>query len=386
MPVLNGETVYEGHMQQGFQYVQRHVFWMYMLSGAAGHTYGAAGIWHASVEGDPGCASGAFGGRKVYDWTTWREGMNYPGATQVGLGKKLLEEYPWHRFEPHPEWAEEGSFAAGIPGEVRFIYQPRRNIYNWKGTVVKNLESDVAYSAFYFDPATGRRFDQGMVTVIPSYLTSFEGHANPRLFEDRFDGSDAFAWKDYGSPTQRKEGRLVGTKGMVTIAEKLSGKDLMVSADAKSDTEAGIILRFHDADNYIVALYSPLLKSIFIHDRKNGAWGAALGKVDVPKIGPNIRLTAAVTGDYVALVFSDGKKTWRTPPVTVSNKTAGKTGLWFFQIGQQQEFDNFEVSATTPVPAEASTAKGQKSPTGDYKAPDLPSPQDWVLVLERVKK
>ena len=87
--------------------------------------------------------------------------MNYPGAIQVGLGKKLLLEYPWWRFEPHPEWAEEGSFAAGIPGEVRFIYQPRRTIYNWKGTVVKNLEGDIAYSAFYFDPATGRRFEQG---------------------------------------------------------------------------------------------------------------------------------------------------------------------------------------------------------------------------------
>jgi len=170
MPVLVGETCYEGHMQTGFPYVQRHMFWQYMLSGAAGHTYGAAGIWHASVEGDPGCASSAFGGRKVYDWTTWREGMNYPGSIQVGLGKKLLVEYPWHRFEPHPEWAEEGSFAAGIPGEVRFIYQPRRTIYNWKGTVVKNLERDVTYSVYYWDPATGRRFDKGIAKniVVPA--------------------------------------------------------------------------------------------------------------------------------------------------------------------------------------------------------------------------
>ena len=105
MPVLVGETCYEGHMQQGFGDVQRRMFWGSILSGAAGHTYGAAGIWHASVEGDPGCASAAFGGTKVYDWTTWKEGMNYPGATQLGIGKKLLEQYPWSRFEPHPEWA-----------------------------------------------------------------------------------------------------------------------------------------------------------------------------------------------------------------------------------------------------------------------------------------
>ncbi|MCY2928723.1 MAG: DUF4038 domain-containing protein, partial [Planctomycetota bacterium] len=160
MPVLVGETCYEGHMQQGFGDVQRHIFWMNMLSGAAGHTYGAAGIWHAGVEGDHG-NWGAWGGQP-YDWTTWKEGMKYPGSTQLGIGKKLLEQYPWWRFEPHPEWAP-GCFAAGIPGEVRFIYLPRRNIYNWDGPAVNNLEPDVDWHAYYFDPATGRKFDQGTI-------------------------------------------------------------------------------------------------------------------------------------------------------------------------------------------------------------------------------
>lgn len=160
MPVLCGETCYEGHMQQGFGDVQRHIFWRNMLNGAAGHTYGAAGIWHAGVEGDHG-NWGAWE-RQPYDWTTWKQGMNYPGSTQLGLGRQLLEKYPWARFEPHPEWAP-GCHAAGIPGEVRFIYLPRRNIYNWSGPVVKNLEPDVDWHATYFDPATGRQFDQGIV-------------------------------------------------------------------------------------------------------------------------------------------------------------------------------------------------------------------------------
>jgi hypothetical protein len=157
-PVLCGEACYEGHMQTNFQDVQRHLFWSFMLSGAAGHTYGVAGVWQASVEGDAGIDP-------VYDWTTWKEGMNYPGSTQLGIGKKLLEQYPWSRFEVHPEWAEKDCFAAGIPGKVRFIYQPKRGIYNWKGTIVKKLETNVRYSAFYFDPASGRRFDQGTVNA-----------------------------------------------------------------------------------------------------------------------------------------------------------------------------------------------------------------------------
>ncbi len=163
MPVLVGETCYEGHMQQGFGTVQRHVFWRNLLSGASGHTYGAAGIWHAGVEGDHG-NWGAWD-RQPYDWTTWKEGMNYPGSTQLGLGKKLLEQYPWARFEPHPEWAP-GCFAAGIPGEVRFVYLPRRNIYNWDGPEVKDLEPDVDWHVYYFDPATGRKFDQGTIKAM----------------------------------------------------------------------------------------------------------------------------------------------------------------------------------------------------------------------------
>ena len=154
MPVMIGEYCYEGHMQTAFQNVQRYVFWGSMLSGSAGLTYGAAGVWHASVEGDPGTAN-------VYDWTTWKEGMDYPGSTQLGLGKKLLAPYPWARFEPHPEWTDAGAFAAGIPGEVRFIYQPHRGVYNWDGVIVKGLERDVPYHGFYFNPGNAKRYDLG---------------------------------------------------------------------------------------------------------------------------------------------------------------------------------------------------------------------------------
>lgn len=156
-PVLCGEACYEGHMQTNFQDLQRHLFWSFMLSGAAGHTYGAAGIWQASVEGDPGIDP-------VYDWTTWKEGMKYPGSTQLGIGKKLLEQYPWAHFESHPDWAP-GCFAAGIPGGMRFIYIPKRGIYDWSGITVNDLKPGVSYTAFFFDPATGRRFDQGSVTT-----------------------------------------------------------------------------------------------------------------------------------------------------------------------------------------------------------------------------
>jgi hypothetical protein len=433
MPVLVGEVTYEGHMMSNGPEIQRFMFWSSMLNGAAGHTYGAGGIWQMNSETERGAE---------YEFTPWFEAMQLPGSTQVGLGKRLLEEYPWWRFAPHPEWVEPHSttllapheqwyddnkefaakggkwdlpYAAGIPGAVRVVYIPG-HYYNWTAPTVKHLERDAPYRAFLFNPASGKRYGLGTIISAGPPPKPFEGHTQPRLHEDRFESGDASAWKDYGTPTQRKNGRLVGGKGMVTILEKITDTDLMVSVDANSDAEAGIILRFHSADHYLVALYSPSLKSIFLHDRKNGQWGDSLGKVEVPEIGPKIHLTAAACSNNAALVLTDGKKTYFTPVVQVGNTTPGKTGLWLYQIGDRQEFENFEVSRTAfapvkrevkglPIQAGAGAARELPLvmhenpnvlpavkipeitflPGDNYQPPRLPAPQDWILVLERVK-
>lgn len=163
-PALCGEACYERHMQTNFEDIQRHLFWTLMLSGAAGHTYGAAGIWQSSIEGDPGITP-------IYDYTTWREGMAYPGSAQLGRAKKLLEELPWHRMQSHPEWVDGGAFAAGITGELLVAYLPKRGIYNWSGFRVLTLDPNARYEAFWFDPASGRRFPIGTVSGESSWST-----------------------------------------------------------------------------------------------------------------------------------------------------------------------------------------------------------------------
>ncbi len=416
MPVVNGEVVYEWHKNAGRHDIQRFMFWTCMLNGAAGHTYGAGGVWQMNSE--------AVHGSTAYETTPWHVAMHYPGSAQLGLGRKLLEEYPWWRFEPHPEWVEPHStallephaewydnhkvwadrqgrwelpYAAGIPGEVRFVYIPGNNDYRVAAPTVLHLEPDVAYRAFLFDPTWGKRFDLGTVKksgpsprrssgtgVVPK---PFEGHTNPLLFADAFDGADGSAWKDYGTSSQRKDGRLVGGKGLVTILEKIGETNLMASVEANSDAEAGVILRFHDPDNYLVALYSPTMKAIYLHDRKNGSWGDQLGRVAVPEVGARIRLLAAACGESAALVMTDGTRTYHTPLVKVSNVTSGKAGVWLYQIGDRQEFGAFELSRALFGPASvAQTPASTPGPADEYQPPQLPSPQDWVLVLERLKQ
>ena len=102
MPTVNGEVCYEGILDTCYEGVQRFMVWSCLLSGTAGHTYGANGIWQVNREGQPYGASPHGGNWGV---RPWNQAMKLPGSFQTGLAKGLLEQYPWPRFEPHPEWA-----------------------------------------------------------------------------------------------------------------------------------------------------------------------------------------------------------------------------------------------------------------------------------------
>ena len=380
MPVIIGEYSYEQHMQEGWPDQQRYVFWTTQLSGSAGHTYGAAGVWHASVEGDPGL-------HNVYDRTTWDRGMNMEGSTQLGLAKEFLTSYPWYRFEPHPEWTEEGSFAAGIPGEVRFIYMPKRGIYNWEGAKVRDLEPDVPYHVFYFDPITGERIDRGVVINGGTSSGEFPGHTEEIVFEDNFDAGEPGSWTDHGTATERAEGHMVAYKDMISTTGEFAEANCMVSVTANSDAEAGIVVRYHDNDNYVVGLYSPLINAIYFHERRGGDYIAALGQVAVPEIGPEFELTVAIEGNAAVLHATDGQHSYRTPVVHIEDTEPGPVGLWMLRIGEAQHYDNFRVSRSTFDELKHSAAQEgpvQMLSDGNYDASRAPSPQDWVLVLERV--
>lgn len=169
MPVINGEVCYEGHQQESWHGVQRFMFWACILSGTAGHTYGAGGIWQINTREQPHGPS-PHGG--TYENTPWDVAAQLPGSRQLGLCKTLLMRYSWWRFEPHPEWVEPHwstdnymlPYAAGVPNEIRVVYIPRRS-YNWSGPVLKNIEDGVKYHAFYFNPINGEEYDLGTVTA-----------------------------------------------------------------------------------------------------------------------------------------------------------------------------------------------------------------------------
>jgi hypothetical protein len=160
MPSLNGEPCYEMLFDKIEPDWPRAVFWICMMNGAAGHTYGANGIWQCNRKDQPHGKSPNGG---FYGVITWDDAMNLAGSKQLGLGKKFLSELPWTKLTPLPGaaqwsdqptwgdwiWSNEGDPKTDAPVEPRFF---RRSFELPAGAAVRNavlkISADDAFTVW----------------------------------------------------------------------------------------------------------------------------------------------------------------------------------------------------------------------------------------------
>ncbi len=163
MPVIDGEASYEMLNDNLPTAWTRAMFWLCLTNGAAGHTYGANGIWQVNRRGDPHGAS-PHGGN--YGKIAWDEAMRLPGSEQVALGKKFFESLPWTTLAPidgAAAWLDEPANAppqmkplapqtCGIGDGLLVIYGLKP-----QGIAVSRLRPNAVYLVTLFDPVTGKR-------------------------------------------------------------------------------------------------------------------------------------------------------------------------------------------------------------------------------------
>jgi hypothetical protein len=168
MPVINGECCFEMLLDQTPAEKPRHMFWLCMINGAAGHTYGANGIWQLNRKGDPHGASPTAGApTNGYGLITWEEAMHLEGGRQVAAGKTWLSNLPWWTFQPHFTWvtwaAEKSDVppgAIGCPNGYRVFY-----MIEAKPVVLHQLEPGSTYSIKYYDPVDAKETDGGFFSA-----------------------------------------------------------------------------------------------------------------------------------------------------------------------------------------------------------------------------
>ena len=442
-PEVVGEIGYEGIGGTNFQDFQRVGFWMAMLNGAAGYTYGSNPVFEAYSTDKPFQ-------RIKYTLMTWDEGMDLPGAYEISLGAKLLEKYPWWQMELHPEWVaprgptlltpraarlgpELGSldslftdpfprpsgqvwtypggewkaaggnfflpYAAGIPGKFRVIYDPCLSLFCSTPPTILGLESGVRYHAYYWEPTLGVKFDLGAIE---------RPDPGAILSEDKFDGGESSNWTEYGAKGQRSGGRMAAAGNLLAIFTPVQEQDVVAAVDGHSDSDAELVLRFHDAANYVAAVYSHAAKAVYLLDRVKGVDGSPIGSMPAATLGPDIRLSAEVRGEWAVVSITDGRSTFTSRIVTVTNTTAGGAGIRHEDDATAQSYANFELRRSPIVVTDKQLEKKLYDARGGYRGelkgrgwddfgkkkailldaylPDpLPMPQDWVLILETGK-
>jgi hypothetical protein len=397
-PIVVGEIGYESFQTEHYQNFQCAAFWLAMLNGAAGHTYG-------TIETAEMYSADKPLHRLTWSLYSWEEAMDFPGSAQVGLDAKFLRQFPWQRLVPHPEWivprattlfdlqgkapkidlaasaidilaqgeypSEDrlptgdwqrlhGTFrrpyAAGIPGKLRLIYMPFSGAPIPAAPTVLGLEPGVKYTVYYWEPALGVRIDLGEV-------------ARPEpgnvLFTESFDPAASARWIDLPAGAARN-GKLTSAGALLTTVRDLQETDLVAAVDVKSDAQAAIVLRFRDADNFLRAVYSPRERAIFLVPRIGGADQSAAGRTPTPDLGPNIRLTAEVRGQQSIISVTDGERTYTSPIIPGDNvftawlpgpavTGAGRVGLLHESDGGAQTFSHFEIRASAKPFSEPST-------------------------------
>lgn len=162
-PIMIGEACFEGMGGECKEKIQRILFWGSVLSGAPGHSYGVDAIWQFNTERQ---LFGKSPSGHVWGNTPWEVAYRWPGSKHVGIGREILEDFQWQRFEPQPAGISpranpqhpREAFAAGIEDDVRMIYLPG-GVAPWnRKYIAKELDPAVVYSATYIDPLTGKRY------------------------------------------------------------------------------------------------------------------------------------------------------------------------------------------------------------------------------------
>jgi len=416
-PLVVGEIGWEGIGGIHLQDFQRMAFWLAMLNGAAGFSYGSTETSEAYSADKPFH-------RVKYSFLTWEEGMDFPGAYQTSQGAKLLKQYPWWRFEPHPEWIsprgttlldprndttnvnmgdwtsffagvplpKEGEwpagewqakggnvflpYAAGIPGEVRVVYIPYSyygllNVMSVTPPTVMGLEPAVKYDAYYWEPSLGIKIDLGAVQV---------PHAGALICKGRFNAGGKCAWADTATSTRNADGKLSASGQSVILLKKVVVADAVAAVDAHSDTDAGLVLRYQDAGNYLAAIYSSKERAVYLMERLKGVDGPPLGRTPITSIGTDIRIKVEVRNDVAAAAVSDGQRNYATPIVTVRRAASGTVGLMHLEDGSTQSFDHFELH-TSPVlvkdgPLERKLYDARGTYRGEMAGPAFPNQPD----------
>jgi len=161
-PIIEGELQYEEINCGPFTGYDnpRYGAWKAMLSGTAGFTYGASGVWAASYS--TSVYTGWLGGDSTYSYEPWYMGVDKQGSFEVSYMKEFFQNLPsWQSLIPQYYDTTYADFnevenkmlaaTADMTTAVAYFYND-----NLVTGTIKGLNDSASYNAYWFNPRTGK--------------------------------------------------------------------------------------------------------------------------------------------------------------------------------------------------------------------------------------
>ena len=174
MPVIISEVCYEGILESSGPDIQRFLYWSSALSGSAGFTYGANGLWQVNSDEIPYGASPhgmAWGG------PSWRDASQLGGSGQIGLAKQFLDTLDWPSLTPSPHLVSDHAseedrilpYAAVASDGTRIVFVPAPAIFLLRrgGLQLFELEPGSRREGFYLNPKSGEELEAVDIVAEP---------------------------------------------------------------------------------------------------------------------------------------------------------------------------------------------------------------------------
>ncbi len=171
-PVIDGEPCYEDHpiywkAANGWfnEFHTRRAGYWSILAGACGHTYGNHNVWQMWQLGrDPISAAR----------TPWQQALDFPGAYQAGLMKKLFEFRPWYQLIPNQKIIKKGpnhgggDVLASVSEDQSFamLYIPFGSTIEIDTTLISGTQK----RAWWYNPRIGSIIDMGVIKNDKNYV------------------------------------------------------------------------------------------------------------------------------------------------------------------------------------------------------------------------
>jgi hypothetical protein len=158
-PIVNLEARYDSAFNQGqLPRLPRSCGYLTILSGAAGYTYGCAGLWNwgqTSVGKDP----------QASPWS-WEEGLHQPSSVEMKHMAEFFGGIEWWRLEPCPglirnqpkDWTRRMVMAKTAKGDLAVAYLP-----DDPSITIDMKAFPSSMQTRWHNPKTGERLDGEMI-------------------------------------------------------------------------------------------------------------------------------------------------------------------------------------------------------------------------------